>query len=61
LKHFRQLGQRISPEIVNNQLYKLEYVPVRDEAGFIPGQYLIRLKISKGQKDELYSFKNYDL
>jgi hypothetical protein len=60
LKHFRYLGQRISPEIVNNQLYRLEYVPIRNEEGFLAGEYIIRLRISKGQKDELYSFKNYD-
>ena len=60
LKHFRYLCQRISPEIVNNQLYRLEYIPIRDEKGFMPGEYVIRLRISKGQKGELYSFKNYD-
>lgn len=30
LKYFRVICQRISPEIVDNQLYKLEYVPIRD-------------------------------
>ena len=50
LKHFRYLCQRISPEIVNNQLYRLEYIPIRDEKGFMPGEYVIRLRISKGQK-----------
>ena len=35
-------------------------MPIRDENGYLPGQYIIRLRISKGQKDELYSFKNYD-
>ncbi len=32
-------------------------MPIKDENGvFIPGKYIIRLKIQKGQPKDLYSF-----
>jgi len=62
-KYFRRICQRISPDIVNNPFYKLEYVPVRDSEGkynFMQGRYIIRLRIMKGQQKELYSFSDYE-
>lgn len=63
LKYFRVLCEKISPEIVNLQLYKLEFVPLRNPAKkneWVPGKYIIRLRVEMGSQKELYSFRKSD-
>ena len=35
-------------------------MPLKEDKVFLPGKFIIRLKISQGELDELYSYKNYE-
>ena len=41
-------------------MYKIEFVPIKDgnTNGWIPGMFLLRIKVQKGSPLELYSYKN---
>ena len=60
LTYFRILCEKISPDIVKSQLYKLEFVPIKDAArnGWEAGMFVVRFKVQRGSKHEMYSFKS---
>jgi hypothetical protein len=54
--------QKVQPEIVNCQMYRVEFVPIKDGQtnGWMPGMFLVRVKVQKGSQGELYSYKKDD-
>lgn len=62
MTYFRLLCSRISPDIVKCQNYKVEFVPIKHsrDRHYVAGYYVVRVKVGKGDKNELYSFKKDD-
>ena len=43
-------------------MYRVEFVPIRDSyiGEYIPGSFIVRLKVQKGNRNEMYSFRKED-
>jgi len=43
-------------------MYKVEFVPIKDGHTnvWLPGMFLVRIKVQKGSQGELYSYKRDD-
>lgn len=60
LKSFRKIAQTIEPDILTNKMYMVEFVPLREKKPphpFVPGEYVVKISVKYGHRDDIYSYK----
>lgn len=62
LKSIRRIAESLSPDILTNKFYNVQFVPIRSSQppnNYISGRFIVKIIIRYGQRDEIYSYR-YD-
>ena len=68
MREVRQLSMFITPDILTNKLYLVDFVPVLRQSWHAnqrrlyleEGMYVARIRVRQGKRDEVYSYKEND-
>lgn len=60
---FTDIVRKIYPDIISSNKYHIEFVPVKNRSNkqFIPGAYVIRVKVECGDRDSIYFYTEDDV
>ena len=60
---FTDIVRKIYPDIISSNKYHIEFVPVKNRSNkqFIPGAYIIRVKVECGDRDSIYFYNEDDV